>query len=180
MNHLQMNERILRALAAALLCITVLLAASGPGVLAAGESGPSDSNEIKKIWPTEGAKGELFHEVAGQLRCPTCTGLSVLDSDARFSQQIKEIVLEQVEGGKSQAEILKYFTERYGVWILRSPPTTGFNIVAWALPIAILLLGPPAVWFFVWRRRRVVSTMGVRPASDILREMDTRLAELRR
>ncbi len=162
------------------LFLMLLMTLLTPRLFALGEAGPSDTDEIKKAWPTEGAKGELFHEVAGQLRCPTCTGLSVLESDARFSQQIKEIVLEQVESGRSKDDILKYFTQRYGAWILRSPPAQGFNIVAWALPIAILVLGPPAVWFFVWRRRRTVSTIGVRPTSDILREMDIRLAELRR
>jgi cytochrome c-type biogenesis protein CcmH/NrfF len=156
------------------LCLTVFGRA-----FAQGESGPVDENALKKVWPTEGPKGELFHDVASSLRCPTCTGLSVLESDARFSQQIKDIVLEQVDAGKSKDEILKYFTERYGPWILRSPPAKGFNILAWALPLAILVLGPPLVWFFVWRRRRVVSTMGVRSAEDIIKEMNMRLEGLR-
>ena len=39
--------------------------------------------------PAVDAKEELYREVAGELRCPTCTGLSVLDSDAPFSVQIK-------------------------------------------------------------------------------------------
>lgn len=145
----------------------------------AGESGPTDEDALKKVYPTDGAKGELFHDVATSLRCPTCTGLSVLESDARFSQQIKEIVLEQVEAGKSKDQILQYFTERYGPWILRSPPAKGFNILAWALPIAILILGPLGVWFFVWRKRRVVSTLGVRTHEAILAEMHDRLAALR-
>ena len=158
-------------------CLFLALATSN--ISLAGESGPVDEDALKKAWPSEGPKGELFHDVAGSLRCPTCTGISVLESDARFSQQIKEIVMEQVEAGKSREQILQYFTERYGPWILRAPPAKGFNVLAWLLPLGILVLGPPAVWFFVWRRRHVVQTLGVRSAEEIIKEMQTRLEERR-
>ena len=147
--------------------------------LAQGEAGPTDENALKKPWPSEGAKGEMFRDVAGSLRCPTCTGLSVLESDARFSQQIKELVLEQVEAGKPKDEILAFFTERYGPWILRAPPKSGVNLLAWVLPLGLLILGPPIVWLTVWRRRRVVSTFGVRPVADVMKEFEDRLAAMR-
>lgn len=128
----------------------------------------------------EGSPAQLeFLDVAKELRCPTCTGLSVLESDAPFSLQIKDIVKDQVNGGKSKDEILQYFTERYGPWILRSPPKKGFNLLAWALPIAVLLGGPPLIWFFVWRKRRIAVTQGVRSTDDILAEMKARLDALR-
>ncbi len=145
----------------------------------AQNSAPIDEDSLKKLYPSEGPIGEKFRDVAYELRCPTCTGLSILESDAKFSLQIKDIVKEQVEAGKSKQEILQYFTERYGPWILRSPPAQGFNILAWLLPISALLLGPPAVWFFVWRKRRVVSKQGVRSADDIITEMHTRLNQMR-
>ena len=140
---------------------------------------PLDESSLKKLYPSEGPVGEKFRDIAYELRCPTCTGLSVLESDAKFSLQIKDIVKEQVEAGKSKEEILQYFTERYGPWILRSPPARGFNLLAWLLPISALLLGPPAVWFFVWRKRRVVSKQGVRAADDIINEMHARLDQMR-
>jgi cytochrome c-type biogenesis protein CcmH/NrfF len=117
--------------------------------------------------------------VAKELRCPTCTGLSVLESDAAFSVQIKDIVREQVEAGKSKEEILKYFTARFGPWILRSPPVSGFNLWAWGVPVGLLVLGPPLIWFFIWRKRRVVSTLGVRPDEAIIWEMQEHLTKLR-
>jgi cytochrome c-type biogenesis protein CcmH/NrfF len=159
--------------------LAVCLLASGGRALAQEESAPIDEESRKHTWPTEGPQGEQFVDVAKELRCPTCTGLSVLESDAKFSVQIKDIVKEQVEQGKSKDEILKYFTERYGPWILRAPPKTGFNVLAWALPIGVLILGPLLVWFFVWRKRKVVSTQGVRSTDAILAEMHDRLAARR-
>ena len=145
---------------------------------AAGESGPVDENSLKKHWPSEGEIGIKFRDTAGQLRCPTCTGLSILESDARFSQQIKQIVLEQVEAGKSKDEILQYFTDRYGAWILRAPPAKGFNLVAWAVPLALMFFGPLLVWLFVWRRPKTSAEgASMRKRDDIIAEFKARLAK---
>lgn len=120
-----------------------------------------------------------FKDVAGELRCPTCTGLSVLDSEAQFSVQIKDEVKKQLAQGKNKEEILAFFTERYGPWILREPPKEGFNYVAWAVPVALLILGPLGVWFFIWRRPVKVATHGVRAADSILKEMEVELGRMR-
>lgn len=122
-----------------------------------------------------GDNNDEFKDVAGELRCPTCTGLSVLDSDAKFSVQIKDQVKEQMGQGRSKEEILDFFVERYGPWILREPPKKGFNIVAWLVPMGLLLLGPLVIWAVVWRKKVTVRTFGVRSDEDIVQEMKTAL-----
>jgi len=121
-----------------------------------------------------------FRDIAGDLRCPTCTGLSVLDSDAAFSKQIKDAVREQMAQGKSKDEILKFFVLRYGPWILRAPPSEGFNLIAWILPISILIFGPLIVWVAVWRRRKeVLNVSGVRSSEEIAKEFEAELSRRR-
>ena len=126
-----------------------------------------------------------FKDVASDLRCPTCTGLSVLDSDAAFSIQIKNEVKEQMAAGKNKDEILKFFTERYGPWILREPPKQGFHMWAWILPIGTLILGPLLIWIFVWMKRDSggsdisQSEAPARAVEDIVHEMNEKLAVLR-
>lgn len=149
--------------------------AAAPNVIENG----IDPDSRKHLWPSEGALGDQFRDVAKELRCPTCTGLSVLESDAKFSVQIKELVKEQVEAGKNKGEILQFFTERYGPWILRSPPKTGFNALAWGVPIAMMLVGPVLIWAFVWRKKRVITALGVRTLEDVVGEMHRKLDELR-
>jgi cytochrome c-type biogenesis protein CcmH/NrfF len=134
---------------------------------------------LKKIYPSEGKVCIAFRDIAYELRCPTCTGLSVLESDAKFSVQIKDLVLEQVNAGKSKEQILQYFTERYGPWILRSPPKEGVNLLAWIVPIALLTIGPILVWLLVWRRKKVDVNVKVRPSDDIVAEMNQRIDMLR-
>jgi len=78
--------------------------------------------------------GKRVKQLSNELRCPTCQGLSVNDSEAGFSVQIRNKVEEMMVGGASNQEIKDYFVERYGVWILRSPPKEGFNWLLWILP----------------------------------------------
>jgi len=136
-------------------------------------------DSLKKVYPSEGKVGLEFRDIAKELRCPTCTGLSVLESDAQFSVQIKDIVLEQVNAGKSKSEILEHFTERYGPWILRAPPKEGVNLLAWIVPLALLTVGPILLWLLVWRRKKVDHGLKVRPTDDIVAEMNQRIDMLR-
>jgi len=124
-------------------------------------------------------QAELFQKVGNNLRCPTCTGLSVLQSEAGFATKIRDAAREQVVSGKSEAEIMLYFTERYGLWILRKPPAAGFHLLAWGVPIGFAIIGPILMWFFVWRRRKEVSLSGVRPTHEIITEMEKELNLLR-
>ena len=122
---------------------------------------------------------DIFRNVAKDLRCPTCTGLSILESDAKFSVQIKDEVKEQLAAGKNKKEILEFFTQRYGPWILREPPKEGFGLFAWAIPIGLLILGPILIWFFVWRHKVQLDTFGVRSNDVIIEEMNQKLSSLR-
>jgi cytochrome c-type biogenesis protein CcmH len=124
-------------------------------------------------------ENKAFRDAAKDLRCPTCQGMSILESDAAFSVQMKNAVKEKVKEGMNKDQILQFFTERYGPWILREPPKSGFNSIAWILPLALMFGGPLAVWFFVWRKRQVVPTHGVRPTNEILAEMERSLSSLR-
>ena len=82
-----------------------------------------------------------FRKLSNELRCPTCQGLSVKDSEAGFSNSIKDKIRELMKHKKSDKEIRGYFIERYGEWILRAPPKKGFNLVLWILPGAGIVLG---------------------------------------
>ena len=82
-----------------------------------------------------------FKKLSNELRCPTCQGLSVKDSEAGFSTSIKGKISELMKQGKSDEEIMAYFVERYGEWILRAPPVSGFNMVLWVLPGTAIITG---------------------------------------
>ena len=121
----------------------------------------------------------LYQKSANLLRCPTCTGLSVLESDAPFSLQIRDKVVDLINKGFSEAKIFDFFTTRYGVWILRKPPFAGFHAFAWIFPIAFIFLGGFFIWFLFWRKKKHFITVRYAVDTDIIKEMSTRLKKLR-
>ena len=78
--------------------------------------------------------------IAGQLRCPTCQGVSVKDSNAPLARQIHDKVRRMVAEGQPDEAIMAFFVSRYGEWILRAPRKEGLGLVLWLLPGLALLL----------------------------------------
>jgi cytochrome c-type biogenesis protein CcmH len=100
-------------------------------------------------WALGAAASDLearVREVASQLRCPVCQGLSVADSPSELANEMRTLVREQLQQGKTSAEVLDYFAQRYGEWILLAPPKRGFNLVIWVLPFVLLPIGAAAVY----------------------------------
>ncbi len=76
-----------------------------------------------------------------ELRCMTCQNQSIYDSDAEFSNDIKKIVKQKFEQGKSEIEIKMFLVERYGEYILFKPLINYNNIFLWSFPFILLIFG---------------------------------------
>jgi cytochrome c-type biogenesis protein CcmH len=102
---------------------------------------------------------DTVHEVAAQLRCVVCQSLSVADSPSETAHQMKDIIRERLAAGESPEQVRAYFVEKYGTWILLSPPRQGFNLLVWVVPFAGLGLGLVLVLIVVrrWSRRPAAS-----------------------
>jgi cytochrome c-type biogenesis protein CcmH len=98
---------------------------------------------------------DTVHEVAAQLRCVVCQSLSVADSPSETAHQMKAIIRERLAAGESPEQVTAYFVEKYGTWILLSPPRRGFNLLVWVVPFAGLAAGLVLVLGLVrrWSRR---------------------------
>ena len=97
---------------------------------------------------------QRFFTSADQLKCPTCTGLSVLGSDAAFSMQIRKKVAELVKENKNEKTIKEFFTKRYGLWILRAPPKEGFHLLIWLVPAGLFFFLFCLYLFYLARGRK--------------------------
>lgn len=105
--------------------------------------------------------------VGEQLRCPICQGESVADSPSTLAQQMRGIIRQQLQEGKSEQDIIQYFRNSYGDQIVWSPPWQGFSLLAWLAPIS-LLLGGTILLFLTLRewRQAPLSTRGLIPTAD--------------
>ena len=95
---------------------------------------------------------ERAQAVAASLRCPTCQGLSVADSNSPLAKSMRDIIGERVAAGESDEEITQYFVDRYSNWVLLAPRADGVGWVVWAVPGAAVLVGLLVVTSLVRRR----------------------------
>jgi cytochrome c-type biogenesis protein CcmH len=117
-------------------------------------------------------------EVAKDLRCKICTNLSVADSQSDLAKDMRKIIREQLQQGKSRAEIEQYFVARYGEEVLLDPPKRGFNLFVWGSPVLLLVVGLLVLGFAVnkWSARRPAQLLP-QPAADELAGYDELLRE---
>lgn len=89
---------------------------------------------------------------------------------------LKEEIASQLALGKTRAEVLSYFATKYGEKILSAPTTTGFNIVAWVTPFAVVFVAAGLIVMASRRWRRVSPSQPSPPTH--LPEDDERRARL--
>ncbi len=109
------------------------------------------------------------HDVGEQLKCPVCQSESVADSTSTLAQQMRVVIRQQLQAGKSEQEVIAYFQARYGSQIVWSPQWQGISMLAWLVPI-VLLLGGFILLFFVlrdWHKVSPTSGPGNEENSDI-------------
>ena len=94
---------------------------------------------------------DKVREVASGLRCVVCQNLSVADSPSELAKEMRNLVRELIQQGKSPAEIRAYFVSRYGEFVLLAPPKRGFNLLLWGLPFLTIAAGACGVYFVAKR-----------------------------
>ena len=88
-----------------------------------------------------GAPGDRAYELESRLRCPVCKTVSIAESLSDTASAMRATVEQQIEAGRSDEEIIEYFTDRYGEWVLMDPPVRGDMLALWLVPLLALLAG---------------------------------------
>ena len=81
----------------------------------------------------------------------------------------------QLRAGRTPEQIRAFFVDRYGAWILLSPPRRGWNLLPFAVPIVGLVAGM-ALWVAFVRRRAPRTAGGVTETEH--RRIEHELADL--
>jgi cytochrome c-type biogenesis protein CcmH len=111
---------------------------------------------------TEDQEGRA-QKLEGRLKCPVCRTQSVRESTSFMALEMRAKIRELIRQGRSDDEVLAFFADRYGDYILLEPRKEGFGLAAYLLPmLAVLSAG---VFLALAARRR-------RADSDRPRESD--------
>jgi cytochrome c-type biogenesis protein CcmH len=88
-------------------------------------------------------------DLEAELVCPTCK--TTLDqSDSPVARRMKTIIRERLAEGATEAEIKAELVAQFGAAVLAEPPKSGFDLLAWLVPLALLLAGAVGVAAVAW------------------------------
>lgn len=91
-------------------------------------------------------------QLAGQLRCVVCQNQTVAESNAPLAADMRRVIRTQLHAGRTDAEIVDFFEQRYGAFVHYSPPFRASTWLLWIGPFALAAIGL-LVLFAVLRRR---------------------------
>ena len=89
--------------------------------------------------------------ISKTLRCVVCQNQSIYDSNAPLAEDMRRLVRKRVEAGDTDDETRAYLRERYGDYVLMTPPLQANTLLLWIGPFILFVLG--GLWFILRLRR---------------------------
>ncbi len=102
-----------------------------------------------------------FPDVEAQYMCVTCNiPLPEAESDQANSE--RAFIRDLIAQGRNEAQIKRAMVANYGERVLQLPPRSGFNLVAYLVPVLLVLALVAGLLFVLprWRRRSVETPEG--------------------
>jgi cytochrome c-type biogenesis protein CcmH len=96
-----------------------------------------------------------YERLARELRCLVCRSETIADSNAQLAVDLRRQLRELMAAGKSDEDILKYMTDRYGDYVLYKPPVVPRTWLLWAAPALLVLGGGIAAAVVISRKAKL-------------------------
>ncbi|MGZ4256343.1 MAG: cytochrome c-type biogenesis protein [Gaiellaceae bacterium] len=95
-----------------------------------------------------------LNELENQIMCPVCAGETLAQSDSPAAARVKHYIQGRIAAGDTRSQIKRELVSIYGTRILAAPPRHGFDLLAWVLPLVLILGGAAAMGLLAWRWTR--------------------------
>lgn len=111
-----------------------------------------------------------------ELMCPVCAGETLAQSDSAAAAQLKRVIQQRVRACQSEGQIKRELVAEYGTRILAAPPRSGFDLLAWVLPLLGIFAAAGVLALLAWRWTRTrEEPAALGPASMNGRPLDPEL-----
>lgn len=90
-------------------------------------------------------------EIEGKLMAPCCMANTVAEHHSALAIEMRGEIRAMLRRGFSEDEIIDHYVAQYGIQVRAVPRASGFNLVAWLLPLAFLLFGSALLYVVVRR-----------------------------
>jgi len=101
---------------------------------------------------------QRYDHLTHLLRCLQCRSESIADSNVDLAADLRRQVKELIAAGRSDDDILKFMTDRYGDYVLYNPPVKPLTWILWAAPILLLGGGIATAWIVIARKSHLPDT----------------------
>jgi cytochrome c-type biogenesis protein CcmH len=98
-----------------------------------------------------------YEALTHELRCLVCQNETIADSGATLAGDLRRELREQLSAGQSDAEVLKFMTDRYGAFVLYKPPFEQRTWLLWLGPALFLLIGAVVAVRIVLQRAKLAA-----------------------
>jgi cytochrome c-type biogenesis protein CcmH len=97
--------------------------------------------------------------LAREIRCVVCENEPVALSSADIAVDMRAAIRERVKAGDSDAEVRRFFADRYGDFVLLRPRLGLDTLALWGAPFLLLLLGGLGLVFVARRKGEVLDSL---------------------
>ncbi|OUS27994.1 cytochrome c-type biogenesis protein CcmH [Thalassotalea sp. 42_200_T64] len=95
---------------------------------------------------------QQFQLLTKELRCPKCQNQNLADSNSPIAADLRKIVYDMLQDGKTSEQIVDFMVYRYGDFVLYKPKVNKMTYVLWFGPVALFLLVLTGIFISVRRR----------------------------
>lgn len=88
-----------------------------------------------------------------ELRCLVCQNETIDESSAPLAHDLRVLLRQRIAAGDTDAQAVKFITDRYGDFVLLKPPVEPATYALWFGPIAVLLLASAGAFAYLRHRK---------------------------
>jgi cytochrome c-type biogenesis protein CcmH len=93
-------------------------------------------------------------DLEDEIVCPVCTPETLAQSNSPIAERMRAFIRRRIAAGDTKSEIKEKLVAQFGERVLAAPPKSGFNTLAWVLPLAGGAIAVAAIGILAYRWSR--------------------------